>query len=486
MRPLFVALDLGTTGNRAIAFSADGQCVAQAYAEFPQYFPKPGWVEHDASEILTSVQKVVAELAKKIPGNDVRSIGITNQRETIVCWDKQTGKPVHRAIVWQCRRTSDYCASIQSEAKRVRNKTGLPIDPYFSASKLRWILKEVPEAGALAAQGRLLAGTIDTWILWNLASGHPHQTDVSNASRTMLFNIHERKYDPDLLALFEVPAAILPQVVPTISEFGMLESRYFGREIPILALIGDQQAALFAQGGDQPDIVKNTYGTGLFVMASTGDTPVKTEKLVSTIAWQIGDRVTYALEGSIFVGGSVIQWLRDQLHLVKQSSETDRMAAELASNEGVYFVPALTGLGAPYWKPDARGMIYGLTRGTTPAHLVRAALESLAYQSRDVIDRFSQDIGRSFHRLRADGGASRNRFLMQFQADMLNVPVDVTAISEITALGAAVLAGIGARELSVSDISNFNRIDMSFMPQMDADTRACYYQEWTRCIQKVI
>lgn len=485
-KSIIIALDLGTTGNRAIAYSKDGAVLASQYEEFPQYFPKPGWVEHDPMEIWHSAKTVLNAVLNRVGSDNVAALGITNQRETTVVWNKETGEPIHNAIVWQCRRTANRCSELSEYASSIKAKTGLFLDAYFSATKLEWLLNNNEDARARAENGDLLFGTIDTWVLWNLTNGATHATDVSNASRTMLYNIHDRKWDTELLGLFEVPSAMLPSVLPTDGNFGSIVSASgiaIESPIPVHAVIGDQQAALFAQCGWATNEIKNTYGTGLFVMANSGDTPVKTERLVSTIAWEINHVVNYALEGSIFVGGSLIQWLRDELGIIMSAHESDSLAQSVTSNGGVVVVPALTGLGAPHWDPSARGTILGLTRGSTKAHLARASLESLAYQTRDVIDAIKSDTGSQFTTLKVDGGASENSFLMQFQADLLTMNIVKASATESTALGAAMVAGMSAGIWNEDHIRSKQVVSTTYnaihRPEMHAD-----YSRWKRAVER--
>lgn len=449
MSDFVLAIDQGTTGSTILVFDKAGSIRGRAYSEFPQIFPQPGWVEHDANHIWSDVQRLIAE-AITDAGATVRqiaAIGITNQRETIVLWDKASSEPVGNAIVWQDRRTADYCGSLKASGHEnaVQEKTGLLLDPYFSGTKLRWMLQQDDSMMARAQNGELLAGTIDSWLIWKLTGGKQHVTDYTNASRTLLYNIRSLDWDDDLLALFEIPRAVLPTVVSSSGKLGLTDSSLFDAEIPISGIAGDQQAALFGQACFERGQVKNTYGTGSFLLMHTGtEAPLSKERLLTTIAWRIGDEpVEYALEGSVFVSGSAVQWLRDGLGVISEASETEALANTIESTDGVYFVPALTGLGAPYWDPYARGTIVGLTRGTTRAHLARATLEAICYQSRDVVDAMSRDAGMPLAELRADGGAVANQFLMQFQADCLGVPVRIPQVTETTALGAAYLAGLG-------------------------------------------
>jgi glycerol kinase len=476
---LILAIDLGTTGNRAIVFDQETRVVAKSYREFRQLFPQAGWVEHDPTEIWESTRAVIAEAVAQVDAKLIAVVGITNQRETIVSWDPRTREPLHNAIVWQDRRTSARCAEIKRQGfeKEIRQRTGLVCDPYFSATKIEWLLQNVP------ATRRGVFGTIDSWIMSKLTGGRVHATDVSNASRTMLLNLQECRWDDELLKYFSVPRETLPEVRASSGEFGMLDPGLFGFSAPICGVVGDQQGAMFAQGCYEPGIIKNTYGTGLFLMMNTGGAPRISEHLLSTIAWQIGDRVDYALEGSVFVGGAAIQWLRDQLQIVTASHETESLAASLSSNDGVYFVPALTGLGAPHWDADARGTILGLTRATTRAHLARAALEAIAYQTRDLVDTMCAQLDTPLRKLQVDGGACANNFLMQFQADILGVPIERPAMIEMTALGAAGLAGLHAGVWSnPSDFLSHRVVERVFQPAMAGPLRESLYTKWKEAV----
>jgi glycerol kinase len=476
---LILAIDLGTTGNRAIVFDQEARVVAKSYREFRQLFPQAEWVEHDPAEIWESTRAVIAEAVAQVDAKLIAVVGITNQRETIVSWDPRTREPLHNAIVWQDRRTSARCAEIKRQGfeKEIRQRTGLVCDPYFSATKIEWLLQKVP------ATRRGVFGTIDSWIISKLTGGRVYATDVSNASRTMLLNLQECRWDDELLKYFSVPRETLPEVRASSGEFGMLNPGLFGFSAPICGVVGDQQGAMFAQGCYEPGIIKNTYGTGLFLMMNTGGAPRISEHLLSTIAWQIGDRVDYALEGSVFVGGAAIQWLRDQLQIVTASHETESLAASLSSNDGVYFVPALTGLGAPHWDADARGTILGLTRATTRAHLARAALEAIAYQTRDLVDTMCAQLDTPLRKLQVDGGACANNFLMQFQADILGVPIERPAMIEMTALGAAGLAGLHAGVWSnPSDFLSHRVVERVFQPAMAGPLRESLYTKWKEAV----
>ena len=447
MDKFILALDQGTSSSRAIVFDHEGKIRSTAQMEFTQYFPKPGWVEHNPMEIWSSEAGVIAEAISKvgIGGLDIAAIGITNQRETTIVWDAETGQPVYNAIVWQDRRTSEYCDFLKSQGlvDKIREKTGLIIDAYFSGTKIRWILENVPGAREKAEAGRLRFGTVDTWLVWQLTRGEVHVTDVSNASRTMLFNIHELQWDRELLDLFGIPASMLPEVRSSSEVYGHTKTTIFAHEVPIAGIAGDQQAALFGQLCTDPGSVKNTYGTGCFLLMNTGKQPILSKNnLLTTVAWKIGDTVNYALEGSIFVGGSVVQWLRDGLGIIRSSAEVEALASSVPDNGGVYFVPALTGMGAPYWDQYAHGTICGLTRGTTAAHIARAALEGIAFQTMDIVEAMSRDAGVRLAELKVDGGASRNNLMMQFQADILGTSVIRPEVTESTAMGACYLAGL--------------------------------------------
>lgn len=442
-----LALDAGTTSSRAIVFNHKGEICAIGQKEFTQIFPQSGWVEHDPYEIWSSQASVIAEAITKIGinGTNIAAIGITNQRETTLVWNRKTGEPIYNAIVWQDRRTSGYCDNLKNEGliSFIREKTGLVIDAYFSATKIKWILDNVPGARDKANRGELAFGTVDTWLVWQLTRGEQHITDVSNASRTMLFNIHTMNWDNDLLKLFDIPVNMLPEVRDSSNVYGHTKTTIFASKVPIAGIAGDQQAALFGQLCTEPGMVKNTYGTGCFILMNTGNRPVISKNnLISTVAWKIGNETTYALEGSIFIGGAIVQWLRDGLKIIKSSAEIEALAGEVPDSGDVYFVPALTGLGAPYWDQYARGTIVGISRGTTGAHIARAALEGIAFLTGDVINAMALDAETGLKELRVDGGASRNNLLMQFQADVLSKKVIRPKVTETTALGAAYLAGL--------------------------------------------
>ncbi len=489
MSSYIIALDQGTTSSRAIVYNEHAQPVATAQKEFNQIFPKPGWVEHDAMEIWNTQMEVAREVMKNenLTADNIAALGITNQRETTVVWDRHTGEPINNAIVWQDRRTSDYCKTLVSEgnAKMVQEKTGLIIDAYFSATKIKWLLDTVEGARDKAKNGDLLFGTIDSWLVWKLSDGKQHITDVSNASRTMLFNIHTLAWDQELLELFDIPSNMLPQVVDSSGALAMTSTDILGKEIPISGIAGDQQAALFGQMCLEEGMAKNTYGTGCFMVLNTGNKPVKSENnLLTTIGWKIGDKTTYALEGSVFIGGAVIQWLRDGLGFFESASESEALATSVTDTGDVYFVPALTGLGAPWWDQDARGIIIGLTRGTTKAHITRAALEAICYQVDDVIRTMSEDMGGSIRELRVDGGAVANNLLMQFQADISEVSVIRPVNLETTALGAAYLAGLGVGLWNLEDLKLKWEKDRSFESSMDLKQISKMKDKWLHAVER--
>lgn len=470
MEKYILALDQGTSSSRAIVFDEHGQTKAVSQKEFTQIFPKPGWVEHNPMEIWSSQASVIAEAITSIDinGLNIAAIGITNQRETTIVWDAETGEPVYNAIVWQDRRTSEFCDGLKRDGRTdlIRSKTGLIIDAYFSATKILWILENVPGARQKADEGKLRFGTVDTWLIWMLTRGEVHVTDVSNASRTMLFNIHTLEWDKELLQLFDIPESMMPQVKSSSEVYGYTKTTLFAHEVPIAGIAGDQQAALFGQMCTEPGSVKNTYGTGCFMLMNSGERPImSSNNLLTTIAWKIGDKVNYALEGSIFVAGSVVQWLRDGLGIIESSSEIEALACSVEDNGGVYFVPALTGLGAPHWDQYAKGCIYGLSRGTTAAHIARAALEGIAFQTMDIVNAMQKDAGVTLKELKVDGGASRNNLLMQFQADILGTSVIRPTVTETTALGAAYLAGlaVGYWE-SIDHIKSQWGVETAFRP----------------------
>ncbi len=487
-----LALDQGTSSSRAIVFDHEGRICATAQKEFPQHFPKPGWVEHDPKDIWSSEASVIAEAitALGINGLNIEGIGITNQRETTIVWDAETGEPVYNAIVWQDRRTSEYCDSLKEQNLTgfIREKTGLIIDAYFSATKIRWILENVPGARARAEAGKLRFGTVDTWLLWNLTRGECHMTDVSNASRTMLFNIHTLKWDEDLMKLFGIPMSMLPEVHSSSEIYGHTKTTIFAHKVPVAGIAGDQQAALFGQMCTTPGSVKNTYGTGCFLLMNSGTKPItSSHNLLTTIAWKIGDTVNYALEGSIFVGGSVVQWLRDGLGIIKSSSEIESLAMTVPDNGGVYFVPALTGLGAPYWDQYAKGTICGLTRGTTAAHIARAALEGIAFETMDIVNAMEHDAGIKLAELKVDGGASRNNLMMQFQADILGTKVIRPKVTETTAMGACYLAGLATGYWnSLDDIKRQWNADKVFEPLAPAEKVLKLKEGWANAIGRTL
>lgn len=485
-----MAIDEGTTSARAIIFDHAGNKVGMSQQEFPQYFPKPGWVEHDAMEIWDSVQAVISDVMIKtqIKPYKIAAIGITNQRETTVIWDKKTGKPIYHAVVWQSKQTSDIAEQLIKDGYKdmIHAKTGLVIDSYFAATKIKWILDRVPGARERAAKGELMFGTIDTWLLWNLSGRRVHATDVTNASRTMLFNIHKLEWDQDILDLLDIPRAILPEVKPSSAIFGYTgDYHFYGVQIPIAGIAGDQQAALFGQAAYEKGSVKNTYGTGAFIVMNTGLEPTLSDNgLLTTIAYGVGGKTYYALEGSIFVAGSAVQWLRDGLQLFKHASESEQMALDAQTTGGVYVVPSFTGLGAPYWDQEVRGAIFGLTRGTNRKHLVRATLESIALQTRDVVDTMVKDTKLPLTALTVNGGASRNNFMMQFQADILQTPIKRAAMEETTALGAAFLAGLAVDFWADQDeLRKLSKIGDEFNPQMTAEQADKIYAGWQQAIK---
>jgi glycerol kinase len=492
MTEYVLALDQGTTSSRAILFDHGGRIVSTAQEEFPQIFPQPGWVEHDP-EAIWQTQLDTARLALAdagIPAGQVAAIGITNQRETTVVWDRETGAPLHNAIVWQCRRTAAMCDEIRAEgwAEPIRAKTGLVVDAYFSGTKLAWLLDHVAGLREKAESGQALFGTIDSFLIWRLSGGHLHVTDVSNASRTMLFNIHTLDWDDEILARLRIPRAMLPEVRPSSQVYGLSQADLLGAEVPIAGAAGDQQAALFGQTCFAPGQAKNTYGTGCFLLLNTGEEAVASDRgLLTTIAWQLGDRgeTIYALEGSVFIAGAAIQWLRDGLGIIAKAAETEALAQEVDDTGGVYFVPAFVGLGAPYWDAYARGTIVGLTRGTDRRHLARAALEAICYQSRDLLEAMTAESGIRLQALRADGGAAANDLLMQLQADLLGVSVQRPAVTETTALGAAYLAGLAVGYWSgLEEIATQWRAEAEFGPAMAAGQRDNLYAGWKRAVER--
>ena len=483
-----MAFDAGTTSSRTILFDQDGKVASLAQKDFTQYFPKPGYVEHDAKEIWSTQIGTAVEAMTKIGASakDIVSIGITNQRETTVVWDKNTGEPIYNAIVWQCRRTSSYCDKLTEEGyvDLFRNKTGLVIDAYFSATKIKWILDNVEGAREKADKGELLFGTIDSWLIWNLTAGKLHITDYSNASRTMLFNIHDLKWDEEILKILDIPMSMLPEVKDSSELYGHTDIKYFGDKIPVTAAIGDQQAALFGQNCFEKNDAKNTYGTGAFLLMNTGEEAQKSDNgLVTTIAWSIDGKVNYALEGSIFVAGSALQWLRDELRIIDSVEDSAYMASKVDDTNDCYVIPAFTGLGAPYWDQYARGSIVGLTRGVNKYHIIRATLESIAYLSNDILLAMSSDSSGKIKTLKVDGGASKNDFLMQFQADILNVDVIRKEQTESTALGAALLSGLAVGFFKdLEDLKKKNKVDKIFKPNMSDERRKELLKKWHKAI----
>jgi glycerol kinase len=489
MAKYVMALDAGTTSNRCILFNEKGEMCSVAQKEFTQYFPKPGWVEHNANEIWSTQLGVAVEAMQNIgaTADDIAAIGITNQRETAIVWDKETGEPVYHAIVWQCRRTSAYCDTLKEQGftEMIQKKTGLVIDAYFSATKVKWILDHVEGARRKAEEGRLLFGTVETWLIWKMTKGAVHVTDYSNASRTMMFNINELQWDADILKLLDIPACMLPKPVPSSSIYGEADPSFFGGLIPIGGAAGDQQAALFGQTCFTAGEAKNTYGTGCFLLMNTGERPVFSKNgLVTTIAWGLDGRVNYALEGSIFVAGAAVQWLRDEMRLVDTSPDTEYMASKVKNTNGCYVVPAFTGLGAPYWDQYARGTIVGITRGVNKYHMIRATLESIAYQVNDVITAMQADSGITLSTLKVDGGASANNFLMQFQSNIIDAPVHRPMCVETTAMGAAYLAGlaVGYWRSKEEVIKNW-QIDRVFKPEMEEKDRLACLNGWQRAVK---
>ncbi len=485
-----LALDQGTTSSRAIVFDKQGNILGKAQQEFPQIYPKPGWVEHDPHDIYGSQVGVIVEalIRANVSATDIAAIGITNQRETTFVWDKNTGKPVYNAIVWQCRRTADYCEKLKEDglADMIYEKTGLVLDAYFSATKLKWILDNVDGVRARAEKGDLLFGTVDTYIMWQLSRGRIFATDYTNACRTMLFNIHTLTWDDDLLKLFDIPRCMLPEVHPSGYNYGMTDETFIGREIPICSVVGDQQAALFGHLAVEEGDVKNTYGTGCFLLMNTGHKPVKsTNGLVTTLGASLDDKPPYVLEGSVFIGGAINQWLRDEMRMIKQAAETENYAKKVPDTNGVYIVPSFTGLGAPYWDPDARGTITGVTRGTQKEHFIRAALEAIDYQVYDLVNAMQRDANVKIKSLNVDGGASANNFLMQFQADILNATVVRPKVTETTALGACYLAGlcIGYWK-DVADIRANIKVDREFQPKMTDERRRELVEGWAKAVRQ--
>ena len=489
MRKYVMALDAGTTSNRCILFNQRGEICSMAQKEFRQIFPKPGWVEHDPREIWSTMLGTAVEAMSKIGicADDIAAIGITNQRETAVVWDRETGEPVYSAIVWQCRRTAEYCDALKDRGMTewIREKTGLVVDAYFSATKIRWILEHVPSAKEKAEAGKLCFGTVETWLIWKLTHGRVHVTDYSNASRTMLFNIRTLRWDEELLRELDIPASMLPEVKPSSCIYGYTDPALLGGAVPIAGAAGDQQAALFGQTCFAPGEAKNTYGTGCFLLMNTGETPVFSQNgLVTTIAWGLNGKVEYALEGSVFSAGSVVQWLRDEMRLIDSAGDSAYMAAKVTDTNGCYFVPAFTGLGAPHWDPYARGTLLGVTRGVNKYHVIRAALESIAYQTAEILQAMHADGGLSLSVLNADGGASANDLLMQMQADLVGTPVQRPACVESTALGAAYLAGLAVGYWTgLEDVLRNREIDRVFYPSISPQERQSRMKGWSKAVQ---
>ena len=490
METYILSLDQGTTSSRAILFNQKGQIVHVAQREFTQYFPNPGWVEHDANEIWGSILAVIATVLSEsgVKAEQIAGIGITNQRETTVLWDKESGQPIYHAIVWQSRQTMDICNDLEMNGYQdvFKQKTGLLIDAYFSGTKVKWILDHVEGAREKAERGELLFGTIDTWLIWNLSGGKAHVTDYSNASRTLMFNIYDLKWDEELLKILSIPPSMLPEVKSSSEIYtNTAGDHFFGKEVPIAGVAGDQQAALFGQGCYEKGMAKNTYGTGCFMLMNTGEKPVRSQHgLLTTIAWGINGKVEYALEGSIFVAGAAIQWLRDGLRMLKNSADSEAYALKVDSAEGVYVVPAFVGLGTPYWDSDVKGAVFGLTRGTSKEHFIRATLESLAYQTKDVLAAMEEDSGIKLKTLRVDGGVVKNNFLMEFQSNLLNVSVERSQINETTALGAAYLAGLAVGYWNSQDEITQNRtIERTFLPNMEDNDRQHLYNGWKKAVK---
>ena len=484
-----LSLDQGTTSSRAIVFDKSGNIVGKAQQEFPQIYPQPGWIEHDPHDIYGSQVGVISEalIRAGVDVEDIAAIGITNQRETTLVWDKHTGKPVYNAIVWQCRRTAEYCEQLKEKglSTLIYEKTGLVLDAYFSATKVKWILDNVPGAYSRAENGDLLFGTVDTFLMWQLSKGKIFATDYTNASRTMLFNIHTLSWDEELLKLFNIPRAMLPEVYPSGHLYGYTDEAYIGREIPICSVVGDQQAALFGHLAVNRGDVKNTYGTGCFLLMNTGDAVKSNNGLITTLAASLDNKPQYVLEGSVFVGGAINQWLRDEMRMIKSAAETENYATRVKDTNGVYIVPSFTGLGSPYWDAEARGTVVGLTRGTKKEHFIRAALEAIDYQVYDLVNAMQKDAGITINNLNVDGGASANNFLMQFQSDILNAKVVRPKVTETTALGACYLAGLTMGFwTSIDDIKNNVDVDREFVPNMDDETRNKLIEGWEKAIRQ--
>ena len=484
-----LALDQGTTSSRAIVFNNKGEILGSAQQEFPQIYPHTGWVEHDPNEIMGSQVGVIPEalIRAGVNSEDIAAIGITNQRETTIVWEKKTGKPIYNAIVWQCRRTAEYCDQLKAQGldKMIYEKTGLVLDAYFSATKLKWILDNVEGARARAEKGELLFGTVETYIMWHLSKGRIHATDYTNASRTMIFNIHTLTWDEELLKLFDIPKCMLPEVRPSSYNYGCADHTIVGSDIPICGVVGDQQAALFGQLCVEEGSMKNTYGTGCFLLMNTGDKPIKSNGLVTTLAAGCTDKPQYVLEGSVFMGGATVQWLRDEMRMIRTASETEEYALRVKDTNGVYLVPAFVGLGAPHWDAKVRGTVYGLTRGTKKEHFIRAALEGIAYQVYDVAKAMERDLGSSIKSLNVDGGASANNFLLQFQADILNTEVVRPKVVETTALGACYLAGLAVGYWkNIDEIKANKQIERTFVPTMTEDKREKLVNGWTLAVER--
>ena len=492
MEKYMMSLDAGTTSNRCILFDKGGNIAGMAQKEFTQYFPQPGWVEHDGDEIFSTLLEVARQAMENagVSASQIAGIGITNQRETTVVWNKTTGRPIYHAIVWQCRRTADYCTQLARDGwtDRIREKTGLVIDPYFSGTKIRWILENVPGAREQAERGELLFGTVESWLIWKLTGGKAHVTDYSNASRTMLYNIHALCWDRELLALMEIPESMLPEVKPSSGVYGYTDPAFFGGAIPLAGAAGDQQAALFGQTCWSAGDSKCTYGTGAFLLMNTGETPITSKNgLVTTIAWGLDGKITYALEGSIFIAGAAIQWLRDELRFLESSGDSEYMANKVPDTDGCYIVPAFAGLGAPYWDPHARGTVIGLTRGTNKYHIIRATLDSIAYQVCDVLRAMEQDSGKTLSKLRTDGGASANNYLLQTQADLCNAGVVRPKCVETTAMGAAYLAGLAVGYWKNAEEIRCNwAVDRDFCPQISEEERTNRLAGWKRAVECAI
>lgn len=491
MARFVLALDQGTTSSRSVILNEKAELIGQSQKEFTQIYPKSGWVEHDPKEIWESQLETISQLLKgsNITSSDISAIGITNQRETTVVWNKVRGIPIYNAIVWQDRRTSDYCQELAPKgyAKSIQDKTGLVLDAYFSASKINWILENIPNAREQAEKGELAFGTVDSWLVWKLTNGKKHITDVSNASRTLLFNIHTLEWDQELLSLFEIPVHMLPQVVESSGELALTDKSIFGVEIPITGIIGDQQSALFGQMCIEPGLLKCTYGTGCFLMLNTGNEIVKSNhKMLSTIAWKIGNQTTYAVEGSVFIGGAVIQWLRDELGFFKEAADSEDLAEASEDNGGVYFVPALTGLGAPYWDANTRGSIFGISRGTNKSHLTRAALESIGFQVNDILNAMAEDVKFPIQNLRADGGAAANQLLLQFQSDISRICVQRPSSIESTAIGAAYLAGLGINLWTIDFLKANWKMHSEYTPQLDQEIADNLLDHWKEAITRTL